>query len=161
MKDKCLSSDNPWRHRAMALIDHQKTLVLATSDQNIPWAAPVYYIHMAPAFYFFSSPNSKHIKQALNNQINAAALFSDADRWEQIEGIQMVGRIEVVTNKMARLKVTAFFLKKFPMAQDLLAGKGKPNLDVSTKVRLYAFFPERIFYMNNQMGFGSRIEMKL
>ncbi len=159
MNEKCLPSDDPWRQRAKALIDRQKTLVLATSDQNRPWAAPVYYIQMASAFFFFSNPKSTHIIQARDNRISSAALFSDADRWEQIEGIQMVGRIEAISKKTERLRVTVRYLKKFPTAQTFLSGKGKVGLDISGKVGLFAFYPERMLYMNNQMGFGSRIEI--
>jgi uncharacterized protein YhbP (UPF0306 family) len=161
MKGTHLSTEDEWRRQAMALIDRQKTLVLATSDQNHPWAAPVYYVHVRPAFYFFSSTRSKHIEQALANNANSAALFSDADQWQQIEGIQMVGRIKVVRKKMELLRVTTHYLKKFPMAKSLLAGKENAEKRFSATVSLYAFQPERVYYMNNRTGLGTRIELSL
>ena len=157
MKEKSLPGDDASRRHAIALIGRQKTLVLATSDQNAPWAAPVYYVYIAPAFFFFSSPQSKHIEHSLSNPVISSALFSDADHWEQIEGIQMVGRIEPVEKTVERAKVTARYLKKFPMARSLLKGAGRTVMDLSAKVRLYAFYPEQVFYLNNQMGFGSRM----
>lgn len=161
MKGTHLSTEDDWRREAMALIDRQKTLVLATCDQNHPWAAPVYYVHIRPAFYFFSSQRSKHIAQALANSANSAALFSDADQWQQIEGIQMVGRIKVVRKKMELLRVTTQYLKKFPMAKSLLTGKENAEMNFSATVSLYAFQPEHVYYMNNRMGLGSRIELTL
>ncbi len=161
MKEAQRSTDEQWRRQAMALIDRQKTLVLATSDRNHPWAAPVYYVHIVPDFYFFSSPRSKHIAQALANNANSAALFSDADRWQQIEGIQMVGRIRTVRRKIERLKVTTHYLKKFPMARSLLTGKENRELCFGATVSLYAFQPERVYYMNNQLGLGTRMELTL
>ena len=73
----------------------------------------------------------------------------------------MVGRIELVQKKLEHIKVTARYLEKFPLAKDLLAGKMKGHPDLSAKVRLYAFNPSSIYYMNNRMGFGSRIELDL
>lgn len=35
-----------WQKRSMDLIASQKTLVLATSADNHPWAAPVYYVYL-------------------------------------------------------------------------------------------------------------------
>ena len=161
MKKKCRHGEDTPRRQAIALIERQRTLVLATSDQHTPWAAPVYYVYIAPAFFFFSSPQSTHMKHALNTPVISSTLFSDADQWEQIEGIQMVGRIIPVEKTVERLKVTTRYLKKFPMARSLLNGKGRSGLDVSAKVRLYAFYPRRIFYTNNQLGFGSRMEITL
>jgi uncharacterized protein len=161
MKETHRSTEEAWRRQAMALIERQKTLVLATSDQDHPWAAPVYYVHIHPDFYFFSSPRSKHIAQALANEDNAAALFSDAEQWQQIEGIQMVGRIKVVRKKIERLKVTTHYLKKFPMARTLLTDKENRGTNFSATVSLYTFQPERVYYMNNQMGLGARMELKL
>jgi uncharacterized protein YhbP (UPF0306 family) len=161
MKKPQRSTEEEWRRQAMALIDRQKTLVLATSDRNHPWAAPVYYVHINPDFYFFSSPRSKHIAQALANKANSAALFSDAEQWQQIEGIQMSGRIKTVRKKIERLKVTAHYLKKFPMARTFLADKENREISFSATVSLYAFQPERVYYMNNRMGLGARMELKL
>jgi hypothetical protein len=161
MKATQRSTEEQWRRQAMALIDRQKTLVLATSDQNHPWAAPVYYVHVIPDFYFFSSPRSKHIEQALANKANSAALFSDAEQWQQIEGIQMVGRIKAVRKKIERLKVTTHYLKKFPMARSLLTGKENREISFGASVSLYTFQPEHVYYMNNQLGLGSRMELTL
>lgn len=160
-KQNSIPCKDRWQHRAMELIDSQRTLVLSTSYQNRPWAAPVYYVYKTPAFFFFSSPHSKHVEQALKNSVTSAALFSDADQWEHIEGIQMVGRINSVRKKLELLKVTTSYVYKFPMARNLLTGKEETGPDLSAKVRLYAFFPDRIFYMNNQIGFGERRELKL
>lgn len=145
----------------MALIERQKTLVLATSEENHPWAAPVYYVYIEPAFYFFSSPRSKHIVQALKNSVNSAAVFSDAEQWQQLEGIQMKGRLREIRKKMERITVTTRYLRKFPMAKSLLTLKKEETMGFSAKVSLYAFKPERVYYMNNQMGFGERIELEL
>lgn len=161
MMENETARDDHWRRSALALVDRQRTLVLATSASNYPWAAPVYYVFIAPAFYFFSSPQSRHMEQALGNNAIAATLFAESDKWKNIEGIQMIGRIRAVQKKMEQLRITHLYLNKFPMAGELLTSKGRGNLDLSAKVRLYAFYPSSVYYMNNQMGFGSRIEISL
>lgn len=150
-----------WQQRAMDLIARQKTMVLATSADNHPWAAPVYYVYRKPKFYFFSSPHSKHAEHARKHQKNAAALFADGDQLEQIEGLQMVGRIEVIQKQMERIKVTAAYLKKFPFSRSVLAEKEIGGMDLSAKVALYAFYPDEMYYTNNLMGFGSRLTLNV
>lgn len=161
MQQNHRSSEDEWRRQAMALMDRQKTIVLATSDLNRPWAAPVYYVRLEPAFYFFSSPQSKHITQALKNSVTAAALYSEADRWQQIEGVQMMGRIKAVRKKLERMKVITRYLKKFPMAKSILTEKANGDIGSGATASLYAFYPESAYYMNNQMGFGARMELNL
>ena len=51
---------------ARQLIAEQNTLTLATAQNETAWAAPVYYVFVKSTFYFLSSPDSRHITQALN-----------------------------------------------------------------------------------------------
>jgi uncharacterized protein YhbP (UPF0306 family) len=150
-----------WQQRATDLIANQKTLVLATCADNHPWAAPVYYVYLKSKFYFFSSPNSKHAENALKNEKNAASIFSDGDQLEQIEGLQIVGRIEVVQKQMERIKVTAAYFKKFPFSRKVLAEKEIGGMDLGTKVTLYVLCPDEMYYTNNLMGFGSRLALNV
>ena len=38
---------------ATDLINEQSTMTLATCSENVAWAAPVYYVFLKSAFYFF------------------------------------------------------------------------------------------------------------
>ena len=150
-----------WREIASALIKRQKTMVLATSKDDHPWAAPVYYVFFSPGFYFFSSPRSLHIQHILTCDNAAVSIHADGDRLEQLEGLQMSGRVQRIDKPLLALSVTARYLLKFPMARPLLSGINTAGPDLRTKVSLYAFIPERLFYMNHQMGFGSRTPIDL
>jgi uncharacterized protein YhbP (UPF0306 family) len=149
-----------WRKKALTLIRRQSTMVLATSMDQTPWAAPVYYTHVAPGFYFFSSPHSVHIRQALSGSFSAAAICADGDRIEAIEGIQMSGHIAPVQKRLEQVKVTTHFLAKFPLAKPMLRGEGFA-MDLSNKVCLYCFSPETVYYMDNRSGFGRRMAIEL
>jgi uncharacterized protein YhbP (UPF0306 family) len=144
------------RRSAMGLIRRQRTMVLATSKDDRPWSAPVYYIYFAPRFYFFSSPRSLHVEQMLSSNRTAASIHTDGERLDELEGIQMSGRIEQVPKSLLKISVTSRYLIKFPMAKPLLSGMRSAAMDLRNRVEMYAFIPETLFYMNHRMGFGKR-----
>lgn len=152
------------RALALALIGDRRTMVLSTRAADNPWAAPVYYVYSAPGFYFYSSPRARHIEQGLSSLRAAAAIFIDSDRWEDIQGVQMAGVIEAVTQLAEQLKIGARFLWKFPFARPFLQS-GPPEAGgaprVGDKVRLYQFLPHEVYYTNNRLGFGRRIPVTL
>jgi uncharacterized protein YhbP (UPF0306 family) len=149
-------------HRsAMALIRRQRTMVLATSKDNRPWAAPVYYVYFAPGFYFLSSPRSLHAEQMLDSDPTAASIHADGGRLDELEGIQMSGRVEHITKSLLKLSVTSRYLIKFPLAKPLLSGMSTAVRDLRNRVELYAFIPATLYYMNHRMGFGRRTAIEL
>lgn len=149
------------RDKALTLIRNQRTMVLATALDQYPWTAPVYYVYRPPGFYFFSSPQSLHIQQARAHPLSAAAIYADGDDIEDIEGIQMSGRIRQVTKHSRQLEVTARFLTKFPLAKPLLTGDTGAVANLKGKVSLYCFSPEQVYYMDNRTGFGKRYAIDL
>lgn len=158
------SGTHAWHGQAMALIRTRRTMVLATGAAGDPWAAPVYYVYSTPGFYFFSSPNARHIEQALAAGTAAAAIFHDSDRWEEIQGVQMRGAVKAVRKRSEQLKAGARFLVKFPFAKTFLQTGGQaPNgpPKIGDKVRLYVFIPRAAYYVNNQLGFGRRVALEL
>jgi uncharacterized protein YhbP (UPF0306 family) len=149
-------------HRsAMALIRRRRTMVLATSKEDRPWSAPVYYVYFAPGFYFFSSPRSLHVEQMLGSDPTAASIFADGELLNELEGIQMSGRIEHITKSLLKLSVTSRYLIKFPLAKPLLSGMRTAPRDLRNRVELYAFIPDTLYYMNHQMGFDRRTAIEL
>jgi hypothetical protein len=151
---------------AMALIHRQRSMVMATALAGTPWAAPVYYVYYSPGFYFFSSPRARHIEQGLAGDTVAAAIFADSDHWDQIQGLQMSGQVQWVQKRSEKINISARFIIKFPFAEPFLRAASQPkDADappaVGDRVRLYRFVPSVVFYLNNRMGFGQRIPVKL
>ncbi len=147
---------------ALLLIQAQKTLVLATADPN-PWSAPVYYEYQEQRFYFFSSADSRHVTAALSSGRCSGAVFRDSDDWRGIEGLQMEGRLEEIRAGTEAIRVFAAYIKRFPTVKSFFV---EAVFDFAQFVqrfnaRLYAFAPDHIFYVNNQIGFGKRREIKL
>ncbi len=149
---------------AMALVKSQRTMVLATSEANDCWAAPVYYAYHDGAFYFFSSPNSRHIQQGIIANQTAAAVFADSEQWEEIHGLQMKGRVEAVEKTVEKIAAVARFITKFPFAKPFLQTGADTTASapaVGEKVKMFRFVPQTAYYVNNRLGFGKRFAVNL
>lgn len=150
------------RQAALALIQTESTLTLATADETGPWSAPVYFVALDGRFYFFSSPQSRHIRQAAASGRAAASLFHQADSWQAIRGIQMTGTLERVGSVAVSLKAIAIYLQRFPFTREFFPDDSDPDLDAffsRFKARLYAFTPTAVYYIDNRLGFGTRQQM--
>lgn len=155
-----IPQDNACR-LALALIKRQRTMVLATSRDDRPWSAPVYYLYFASGFYFFSSPRALHIQHMRASDLAAASIHADGERLEQLEGIQMSGHIEPIDQPLLKMSVTGRYLIKFPMARPFLSNGLSTARDRLNRVRLYAFVPHTAYYMNHRTGFGVRTAVDL
>lgn len=147
------------RDAALALIRNQSTLTLATSGETGPWSAPVYYVCIDGDFYFFSSPQSRHIQQAQKSGQAAASLFGEAESWQAIRGIQMAGTMGQVRSPVLSLKVIAAYLKRFPFTRDFFPDTPTPGPEAffsRFRARLYIFTPTQVFYTDNRLGFANR-----
>lgn len=150
--------------RAIALIQEQSTMTLATAQQNSTWAAPVYYVFHDGGFYFFSNPQSLHIRQASANDAVSAAIHACADTWQGIRGIQMSGRIRKVRSKIMDILPVNAYLRKFPFTKEFF--EPGQALDLSSfverfKVKFYRFEPDTVFYLDNRIRFGFRAKVKI
>jgi uncharacterized protein len=153
------SRTTPFHEAATDLIACATTLILATADATGPWSAPVYYVFVDGAFYFFSSPQSRHVQQALSTEMAAASIFHQSDRWEDIRGVQMKGRILSIRRVSRSVTVIDQYLKRFPFTKHFFPTNRMPTLDAffsRFNARLYAFVPTSVFYTDNRFGFATR-----
>ena len=149
---------------ARQLIADQTTMTLATADNETAWAAPVYYVFVKSAFYFLSSPDSRHIAEAQSSHQASAAIHSAASTWQEIRGLQMTGRIRPVKPGLEAVQVLRSYLKKYPFTADFFKGNLPPDLDTFAErfgVKLYGFFPSLVYYLDNQIRFAFREEVSL
>ena len=149
---------------AKGLIDEQSTMTLATCRESVAWAAPVYYVFLKSAFYFFSDPESRHIVEALESGQASGAIHGFASGWQEIRGIQMTGRIETLSMGLESAEVIRVYLKKFQFTKNLFSSGVALNLDSFTsrfRVKLYRFKPTLIYYLDNSFRFGFRERVML
>jgi hypothetical protein len=150
--------------RTESLIENESVLTLATAADHMAWAAPVYFVYLKSKFYFFSSPDSRHIKETLQSGQAAGTIFKPASAWQDIKGIQMTGIVETGINMLESMQAVRRYLKKFPFTTSFFSEKGNIDLDAFAKkfnVRLYRFLPECVYYMDNSIRFGFREEVNL
>jgi uncharacterized protein YhbP (UPF0306 family) len=144
---------------AERFVAENTVMVLATADDQRPWAAAVYYVYRQGGFCFFSAPDSCHIQQAQATHRAAAAIFAYGTSWQQIRGIQMSGRIERIGPGAAAARVITDYLRKFSFSLDFFSSGADIGLEAFAnrfKVHLYRFQPSEIYYLDNSIRFGFR-----
>jgi uncharacterized protein YhbP (UPF0306 family) len=147
------------------IIDYLKshnTMTLATCAADIPWAATVFYASEDLRLYFFSAPQSRHCQNLAANPRVAVTIQEDYKDWRAIKGIQLEGRIAAIDSVLDKGKAMAIYARKYP---DVIRLFTNPASGVFyrafLKVRFYCVRPERLYYIDNEQGFGNRQELEL
>jgi uncharacterized protein YhbP (UPF0306 family) len=149
---------------ATDFVRQQSTMTLATTDGQAAWAAPVYYLFHKNAFFFFSDPQSRHIREASANERVAAAIHPCSDGWQEIRGVQMSGVVRQVRAGVVAAQAFGAYIKRFPFIKDFFEpGQALDLAGISKrfKVKFYRFDPDLVYYQDNQIRFGFRAEAKL
>lgn len=152
-------NDDTLTDQCITLIREQHVMTLGTSSSDGTWSAPVYYLYENKSFYFFSNPNSRHIREAFESDGHCAvSIFEDSDRFDQIKGLQMTGKI-IKADKTSAIRTAILYAKRFkinPNSKDCLA-----FIQQKFRASFYRFVPEKLLYMDNSVGFGTRKEINL
>ena len=139
-------------------------MTLATTAEDEAWAAPVYYVFFRSAFYFLSSPESRHIREALEKGRASSAIYASGSTWQEIRGLQMTGSVHPVSGGIEAFQGLREYLKKFPFTKDFF--KNDTPLDPKRfwerfGVKLYRFRPSLVYYLDNRIRFAFREEVTL
>lgn len=148
----------PVPDRCLELISQARVMTLATSANNHPWSAPVYYLCRDRAFYFFSSPDARHICDGKDRQC-AASIFRTHDCVENLEGLQMSGLVLEQGTGTQAVAVAAAYARQFAISfagSDILG-----FFKNAFHARLYKFVPNLVYHMDNRQGFGFRERIDL
>ncbi len=148
----------------ISFMDDITTMTLATCRQEMPWAAAVYYARQGFDLVFFSSPGSRHCDILATNPRAAVTIHGEYSKWRDIKGLQMEGTVEPISSAWALARATAVYLKRYPFVREFFSDPGSISTQVAakmTKVSLYIFRPDRIFYLNNADGFGNRWKLEI
>lgn len=147
------------KEKILAYLRDHNTMTLGTSLQDQPWAAAVFYASEGFTLYFFSVPASRHCMNLAHNPRVAVTIQEDYREWRAIKGIQMEGRVEEVGLPAEREKVLALYTRKYPgIMQEFTDPSSGPLYKALLSVRFYRVAPERVFFIDNEVGFGRRQE---
>jgi uncharacterized protein YhbP (UPF0306 family) len=142
------------RARALALLQEHHVMTLATYDGGRPWAAAVFYASQGLDLFFLSKPSTRHARDLARNPRCAVTIQRDYSDWPQIKGIQAEGTsIELQGAEGER--AIALYAQRFPLVG---RGGGAPMAIARalSQVAWYRFRPERLYVIDNALGFGHR-----
>jgi uncharacterized protein YhbP (UPF0306 family) len=148
------------------LLAKQATVTLATTGADgRPWAATVFFAHDAGlTLYFVTDPRTRHGRDLAAGSLVAGAVQPDVHTWDDVLGIQLEGRAEVVEGE-ARAAALACYLAKFPDVQRLFdAPRNDGERMIGERLRKTAFWalrPACIRLIDNARGFGWKGELRL
>ncbi len=140
------------------LRDHH-VATLATYGSEGPWAAAIFYVNDGDTLYFLSSPESRHSRNLVQNPRVAVTIQEDYTDWLEIKGVQMEGVASEISG-VEEEKARKLYGQKFPVV-GLLAQAPAAIVKALAKVRWYKIVPQRLYFIDNSFGLGSRDEIKL
>jgi len=136
------------------------TMTLGTCAGDFPWAATVFYASDDFRLYFFSAPDSRHCQNLAANARVAVTIQEDYHDWRKIKGIQLEGTVALVDSLIEKAKAMAVYAGKYPEVIKLFTNPGSGVFyKAFLKVKFYCVTPEKLFYIDNEQGFGKRQEL--
>ncbi|MBI3079278.1 MAG: pyridoxamine 5'-phosphate oxidase family protein [Deltaproteobacteria bacterium] len=150
------------RETILAYMREHNVLSLAVAGEDGPWAASLFYVNDGLTLYFLSDPLARHGQAVARDPRVAATINEDYREWKEIKGIQMEARCELVTSEAERLRAMALYIKKYPFVAAFFSPASllsKTIREKVGKVKLYRLQVERVWFIDNEKGFGYREEL--
>lgn len=144
----------------LSYMESHNTMTLGTCQGDLPWAATVFYASDGFRLYFFSAPDSRHCQNLSANPRVAVTIQEDYHDWQRIKGIQLEGRVAAIDSMIEKGKAMAIYARKYPEIMRVFTNPASAVFyKAFLKVRFYCVVPERLFYIDNEQGFGNRQEL--
>jgi uncharacterized protein YhbP (UPF0306 family) len=172
--------DKQLKEIALTYIREHNTMTLATANNGIPWATSLFYVSDGLTLYFLSDPATKHSMNITANPLVAATINEDYRDWKLIKGIQMDGKVELVLEENEIARIVVEYAKKYPFVTkylktiitsfpkavrliDKILAKlpFTPNFSTPISAKFYKLTPQRIYFIDNEGGFGKRKELAI
>lgn len=136
---------NPPDKQIIRFIRRHHVLTLSTMSEKRPWVAHCFYAYYEKEqmLVITSDQTTKHVREALRNNLVAGGIVLET-RWiGKIRGIQFEGLFEEPHGEMYR-KAHAIYLKRFPFA-------------ILTNTSLWTIRLTGIKMTDNRLGFGKKL----
>jgi len=146
--------------QVLSYLETHNTMTLATCSGNVPWAATVFYASDDLRLYFFSVPDSRHCQNLAANPCVAVTIQEDYHDWRTIKGIQLEGTVTLVDSIAEKAKAMAVYARKYPEVIRLFTHPASGLLyRAFLKATFYCSVAQRLFFIDNEQGFGKRQEL--
>jgi len=175
-----LANNSKIRETVLKYLAEHYTMTIATAKGKVPWAAAVFYANDGFTLYFLSDPESRHSKDIMENPVVGITVYEDYHDWRKIKGIQMEGKVELVSIEDEMAKAVAIYVAKYPftapylklmsspfpsIAQHLDKLLSKlpftPGLPKTFKVKFYKLMATKVRFIDNEKGFAHHEEFTL
>jgi uncharacterized protein YhbP (UPF0306 family) len=153
-------SSEDLKRQILDYLQNHNTMTLATSAGDVPWAATVFYASDDLRLYFFSAPDSRHCQNLSANARVALTVQEDYKDWREIKGIQLEGKVVLVDGVVEKAKAMVIYARKYPEVIKLFSDPASGVFyKAFLKVKFYCVVPEKLFFIDNEQGFGKRQEL--
>lgn len=140
-------------------LQNHHVATLATYGNEGVWAAAVFYVNDGATIFFLSSPESRHSLDLAQNPRVAVTIQEDYADWLEIKGIQIEGVASEISGAEEE-HARKLYGQKFPVV-GMLAQAPAAIVKALAKVRWYKIVPQRLYFIDNSLGLGSREEVEL
>ena len=150
------------KQQVLKYLETHNTMTLGTCSDDVPWAATVFYASDGLRLYFFSVPDSRHCQNLAANPRVAVTVQEDYHDWQKIKGIQLEGTAILVDSIIEKAKAMAVYARKYPEVIRLFTNPASGLFHKAfLKVKFYCVVPEKLFFIDNEQGFGKRQELAI
>ena len=150
------------KQQVLKYLETHNTMTLGTCPDDVPWAATVFYASDDFRLYFFSVPDSRHCQNLAANPRVAVTVQEDYHDWKKIKGIQLEGTAILVDSIIEKAKAMAVYARKYPEVIRLFTNPASGVFHKAfLKVKFYCVVPEKLFFIDNEEGFGKRQELAI
>ena len=148
------------KQQVLSYLETHNTMTLGTCSGDVPWAATVFYASDDLRLYFFSVPDSRHCQNLAANPRVAVTVQEDYHDWQRIKGIQLEGTAILVDSIIEKAKAMAVYARKYPEVIKLFTNPASGMFyKAFLKVKFYCVVPQKLFFIDNEQGFGKRQEL--
>ena len=144
------------QERALDYLANHQVMTLATTGPLGVWAAAVFYVNEGFDLIFLSAGHTRHTQNMTAVPHVAATIQEDYRDWQQIQGIQLEGNVQLLTDVSRETAIGRYF-QKYPFLTQADAAMQA----ALAKVNWYRLTPERLFFIDNRLGLGHRDEIVL
>ncbi len=126
-------------------LDQARQMQVATSVNNVPWIATVYFAHdNLHNLFWISKPDRRHSKELIANPKVAGAIVIEQKPGEPVRGVQFQGTARDVTNPEEIRKLFLAYGERYDklgITEDIISGKNPHHL-YEVEPELFVLFDE-------------------
>lgn len=132
-------------NRIIEFINKHHVLTLATSRNNIPYAANCFYVYFENEnmLVFTTDHQTRHAQDAIQQSIVAGSVVLETNIVGKIQGVQFQGKMYEPEGELLK-HVKTNYLKRFPVAMLM-------------KTHLWVIKISFLKFTDNRLGFGKKL----